>query len=118
LDDDLRGGWRVDYTRKIPVLDKPLPLDDTLAHDLEQMQIAFTQEWLAYADDDHAAAEVNYYAQAELAMGTVAPKQRQLGRFDKTPPTWRYYSHGCDGNVLARLARNWPLSYQPPSDRD
>lgn len=118
LDSDIRGGWRRDYNVKEPALDKPAQVDDTLAHELAQLQFAFTQEWLVYADADDAQAEVRYYQQAELAMGAVAVKHRQFGRFDKTQPIWRHYSHGFDGNVLVRLARKWPLAYKPEGRED
>jgi hypothetical protein len=118
LDNDLRGGWRVDYKAKHPMLDKPASVDDALAHELEHLQLSFVREWLVYAEDAHAAAEAAYYQQAELAMGELAVKHRQLGKFDKTQPTWRHYSHGCDGNVLQQLMRQWPLFYKLASDED
>lgn len=114
-DNDLRGGWRVDYQAKALVLDKPVQVEDALAHELQHLQLSFAREWLVYAEDNHAGAEANYYAQAELAMGAVAVKHRQLDKFDKTQPAWRYFSHGCDGNVLARLMRKWPLLYKTAS---
>jgi hypothetical protein len=112
LDNDLRGGWCMDYNAAVPVLDKPIGVDDALVHELQHAQWSFAREWLVYAADVHAAAEAKYYAQAELAMGEVAVKYRQLGKFDKTQPTWRYFSHACDGNVLTRLMRKWPLVYK------
>jgi hypothetical protein len=112
---DLRAGWCMDYNAAVPVLDKPPSVDDALVHELQHVQLSFAREWLVYAEDEPAAAEAKYYAQAELAMGTVAVKHRQLAKFDKTQPTWRYFSHGCDGNVLARLMRKWPLVYKATS---
>lgn len=118
LENDLRGGWRVDYQVEASALDKPVAVDDALVHELQHLQLSFAREWLVYAESAEAVAEAAYYRQAELAMGAVAVRHLQLGKFDKTQPTWRYYSHGCDGNVLQRLARNWPLVYKIARDRD
>jgi len=115
LDNDVRGGWRMDFKAAVPLLHKPISVDDSLIHELQHMQMSFAREWLVYAGDVQAAAEEQYYEQAELAMGGVAVKHRQFGKFDKTQPTWRYFSHGCDGNVLARLMREWPLVYKATS---
>jgi len=116
-DDDLRGGWRLDYAAKAPILERPLQVDDALVHELEQLQLAFAREWLVFAADDDAQAEAKYYQQAELAMGAVAVRHRRLGKFDNTQPVWRYFSHGLDSNVLEQLARKWPLAYAIASEQ-
>ena len=114
-DNELRAGWRFDYKTKAGVLQSPVRVDDVLVHELERLRFAFIREWLVYAGSEHAIAEGAYYEQAELAMGEVAVKHAQLGKFDKNQPTWRYFSHGCDGNVLERIMRKWPLLYKSAS---
>lgn len=114
VDGDLYGGWRIDYHAVPPALPRPVAVDDALAHTLEQLQSAFTREWLVFADDTDAPAQAAGYAQAELAMGAVAVRHNRLARLDRTQPVWRHFSHGLDHQVLARLSRDWPLCYHAP----
>lgn len=108
---DLYGGWVRDYDARVTDLDKPVAVDDELAHRLEHMQFVFAEEWLSFAGDDDAEAEANRYHDAELAHQDVNVKFHLLDRLDKDQPVWIYRSPGFDLRILKRLARNWPLQY-------
>lgn len=108
---DLYGGWVRDYDARYPDLDKPVPVEDELAHRLERMQFVFAQEWLSFSGDKAARIEAERYREAELAHQDVNLRFDCLGKLDKDQPVWIYRSPKFDTHVLRRLARNWPLLY-------
>lgn len=120
---DLLGGWTQDHDARQHALDSALPVEDAVARALEQLQFAFAREWLVYPQDADAAEQSRCYADAELAMGsmeagTVAVRFQCLGRFDKSQPVWRYFSHGLDYKVIERLMQCWPLDYKTDGQSD
>lgn len=106
---DLYGGWVYDYQSVPPELDKPIPVDDALCHELERMQFVFAQEWLWFAGDADAEEESARYHEAELAHDTVNVKFHRLNKLDKDDAVWTHLSHGADAQILRRLMRQWPL---------
>jgi hypothetical protein len=109
---DLYGGWRYLYTAREPVLDKPLPVDDAAAHELDRVQGMFAAEWLVFADDPHAGSEREAYARMGLPLGRAAVRSRRLGRLDESQAVWIHRSRGFDAGVLRFLQQYWPLDYR------
>jgi hypothetical protein len=87
-------------------------LDEARRHELAQMQEAFAQEWLIYRDDPRAAAELEAYAEAELAAGEVNVRFERLAKLSKLKPNWTYYSPQFERSVLRHLVKRWPLEYR------
>jgi nucleotide-binding universal stress UspA family protein len=87
-------------------------LDEARRHELARMQEAFAREWLFYRDDPRAAAELQAYAEAELAVGELNVRFERLARFSTLQPNWTWYSARFERPVLRHLARRWPLEYR------
>jgi hypothetical protein len=78
------------------------------------MQEMFAREWLFYADDARAAAELQAYTDAELAAGgPVGVRFERLGKFSRLQPNWTYYTPHFEHSVLRHLAKRWPLEFRP-----
>jgi len=108
---DVYGGWRYQYSRKQPALDKPVPIDDDISHKLDQLQDAFVNEWLWLKGDADSADESAAYAHDELAVEDVNIKHRRLGKLKKDAPVWTHESHGLNLDILEYLSTRWPLGY-------
>ena len=92
-------------------------LDEARRHEAARMQETFSREWLFYADDPRAAAELQAYAEAELsAGGAVNVRIERLAKFSRLQPNWTFYSAGFERPVLHFLAKRWPLDYSPEAD--
>ncbi len=111
---DLYGGWKYLYSARAPALDKPVPIDDAAAHELDRMQGAFAAEWLVFEDDAHVAAEREAYGKMGLTLGHVAVRSKRLGKLDESQPLWLYRSHDFDPHVLDYLQSHWPLDFRSP----
>jgi hypothetical protein len=85
-------------------------------HELARMQETVSREWLFYRDDPRAAAELQAYAEAELAVGEVNIRFERLAKFSTLQPNWTFYSAGFERTVLHFLAKHWPLEYTPEGD--
>ncbi len=109
---DLYGGWRYCYTAKDPRLDKPLPIDDAVAHELDRLQDQFAAEWLFFEDDERAPQERVEYDKANFPLRAVNLRPTRLRRFDQSEPVWIHHSAHYDENVLRCLQRSWPLDYE------
>lgn len=109
---DLYGGWKRLYSAREPVLDKPEPVADDAAHELDRVQGMFVAEWLFFDDDPAAEAERRDYAQYNLPLAHVNVRAKQLNKLDKHQAVWTSYSHGFDAAVLDYLQRHWPLDYR------
>ncbi|MGZ5036431.1 MAG: hypothetical protein ACXWG1_17775 [Usitatibacter sp.] len=90
--------------------------DETMCHELAQLQEAFSREWLFYRADPRAAPQIAQYAKAELALGDVNVRFELLDRFSKDQAAWTYYSHDFEHGVLKVLGKHWPLDYRLPSE--
>ena len=111
---DLYGGWKYLYSARKPELDKALPVDDAVAHELVRLQGMLAREWLVYEDDADAPAEAEAYARMALVPGHVAIRSRQMGRLAEGQPVFIHRSHGCDMNVVEYLQKHWPLDSRSP----
>ena len=87
-------------------------LDEARRHELARMQEAFAREWLFYRDAPGAAAQLQSYAQAELAVGGINVRFERLSKFSTQQPNWTFYSPHAERPVLQYLARRWPLEYR------
>ena len=87
------------------------PLDEARRHELAQMQDTFGREWLVYRDDSRAAAQLEAYAEAELAAGEVMLRFERLAKLSTLQPNWTFYSPRFERSVLRHLAKRWPLEY-------
>ncbi|MFZ5512083.1 MAG: hypothetical protein ACOZCP_18720 [Pseudomonadota bacterium] len=106
---DIQGGWRFDYARSEPGLDRPVPVRQDLVPELDRLQDAFCNEWLFFAGDPRADQDVEAYRQMELPCGDVAIKPQRLNKMQKGAALWRYFSHDFNRNVLDYLMPRWPL---------
>ena len=86
-------------------------LDENRRHELARMQEVFAHEWLCYRDDPRAAAELEAYAEAELAAGELNLRFARLEKLSKLQPNWTFYSPGFERSVLRQLTKRWPLEY-------
>jgi len=88
------------------------PLGEARRHELAGMQEAFAREWLFYRDDPRAAAELQAYAEAELAVSELNVRFARLAKFSTLQPNWTWYSPHFEQPVLRHLAKRWPLEYR------
>lgn len=108
---ELYGGWRFLYSAKQPALDKPLEMDDEIAHELDRLQDVFVAEWLFFEDTPGAAGERDAYERMKFPVRHVNVRAGGLNRLDKHEPVWLYRSPAFDERVLEYLGRHWPLDY-------
>jgi hypothetical protein len=87
-------------------------LDEARRHELARMQDAFAREWLFHRDDLGAAAQLQAYAEAELAVGEINARFERLAKFSTLQPNWSYYSPHFERPLLRHLAKRWPLEYR------
>jgi hypothetical protein len=87
-------------------------LDEARRHELARMQEAFAREWLFHRDEPGAAAQLQAYAEAELAAGGLNVRFERLAKFSRLQPNWTFYSPHAERTVLQVLARRWPLEYR------
>jgi hypothetical protein len=87
-------------------------LDETRRHELASMQEVFAREWLFYRHEPGSAAELEAYAEAELAAGELNVRFGRLAKFSTAQPNWTFYSRDFERPVLKFLARHWPLEYR------
>jgi len=109
---DLYGGWHYDYEREQPALAEPLAGDDAPRHLLQELQHEFCREWLYFADDPAAAAEVAESERYGFPVQPVNIQRRKLARFDTHDVVWTYASPKADSNVIDYLSQRWPLDYR------
>lgn len=109
---DLYGGWKLLYSARDPVLDKPVPVEDAVSHELNRVQGMFVAEWLFFADDADTAAEREAYEKFPLPLQHVNVRSMRLNKFDESQPVWIYRSHDCDLDVIDYLQQYWPLDYR------
>jgi hypothetical protein len=108
---DLYGGWRYDYGGSAPALDRPVAVDERIAHRLGQLQDLFFNEWLFAQGDPKAQGEVAAYTEGELALEDINIRPRRLNKLDHHGAVWIYRSPGLDGQVIDYLSARWPLDY-------
>ena len=108
---DLYGGWRYDYSRSAPALDRAIGVDDVVAHRLDRLQELFFNEWLFSRADPKAQDEVETYARGELALEDINIRSQRLNKLDRHGAVWIYRSPGLDGQVVDYLSARWPLDY-------
>jgi len=113
---DLYGGLRLLYSARQPALDKPVPLEDEVCHELDRLQNLFVAEWLVFEDGADIEAEREAYHELGLPLGHVGVRSKRLGKLDESDSVWSYRSHDFDLQVLDYLERYWPLDYHPARD--
>ena len=109
---DLYGGWKRLYSARETLLDKPEPVADEAAHELDRVQGMFAAEWLFFEDDAAAGADRKAYDRYNLPLAHVNVRAKRLNKLDKGGAVWTWYSHGFDAAVLDTLQRYWPLDYR------
>jgi len=109
---DLYAGWVFNYSSSTPELEKPVPVEQEMAHELERIQDAFWAEWLFFSDDRGADAEIAAYASSELPLQAVNIKNNKLNKLDKDDVIWTYASPGIDMDIIDYLRARWPLDYR------
>jgi len=112
-DSDLYGGWSIELTSgEARTLVEPLQVSDKISHALAQAQDAFCGEWLVLPGDADVEEQHRAYSEAELAWSEVNFQFRQLNKFAKHEPVWRYYSNGFEAGIGEYLWWRWPLDYR------
>ena len=109
---DLYGGWRFLYSARTAALDKPIPMEEDVAHELDRLQGVFVAEWIFFDDDADAAAERDAYEKLKLPVRHVNIRADALNRLSSDKSEWIYRSHDFDMDVLHYLQRHWPLDYR------
>jgi hypothetical protein len=115
VEDDVRGGWfRLHPGAKQPPtpLQRP-PLSEARCHEVEQLQDAFVREWLFYGHAPDAEREVAALRARELPVMALNIRAHKLNKLRTDAAVWTYTSPGADLNVIAFLARDWMLDYEP-----
>lgn len=107
---DLYGGWRFLYSAPQIMLDKPLPVDSDIVHELDRVQNMFVTEWLFF-DDSPAALERESYDKMRFPVRYVNIRFAGINRMDRHEPVWLYRSRDLASGVLDSLAQHWPLDY-------
>jgi len=109
---DVYGGWRFNYAKNTPELDPPIPVDDALCHQLDQLEDVIAAEWLIFAGDKRFEVDKAAYAAEDLPAGEVVlVHHNKLVKFDRDKPVWTFYSHGFNDEVLNYMTPRWPLDY-------
>jgi hypothetical protein len=109
---DLYDGWKHLYSARETKLDKPVPVEDAISHELERVQGMFVSEWLFFDNDPDIAAERAAYDRYNMPLGTVNLRAHRLNRLDKHHAVWLYRSHDFQAAVLEYLQRFWPIDYR------
>lgn len=112
-DDDVYGAWLQRVQAEERPIDPPSPVPETLRHELERMQDAFTREWLFYADAPGTQADADIYRTRELSVQPVNVRARKLNKLNTRDPVWTYGSRGCDVGIIEFLGTCWELDYRP-----
>lgn len=108
---DVYGGWHYNYASSDPQMGDPLPIEEDLCHELDQMQFVFASEWLFFEGEQHIEEELAAYQQMELPAQSVNIKSKMLNKLDTHEPVWTYQSKEFDPEVLEYLMPRWPLDY-------
>lgn len=109
LENDVYGGWVLEFPPLQQRLDRPVPVPEDLCHEMTRMQIAFSREWLFYSDDPAESHEIDAFRQTRLPVQFVNIKSKRLNKLIRGEPVWTYASPNLDVNVIDYLRDNWPL---------
>ena len=115
VEDDVRGAWvRLHPAGKEPptLLERP-PLGEPQCHEVGQLQDAFTREWLFYRHEPDAEPETAALRARELPVMALNIRAHKLNKLRTDAAVWTFTSPGADLNVVAFLARDWMLDYEP-----
>jgi hypothetical protein len=113
---DLYGGWRFIYSEKGHALDKPVRVNEAVAHELDRRSGVFVAEWLFFEDTPQKSAERMAYEKMKFPVRRVNVRPAGLARLDRHEPLWIHRSRDFDERVLEYLARHWPLDYGTDGD--
>lgn len=111
LQDDVYSGWAIVKPEGEDELGRPAPVPEEACHELEQIQNAFVQEWLFYADDSESQAEAEGYRRQDLPVRAVNIKSRKLNKLERHDGVWTYAMPGIDLNIIDTLKKRWSLDY-------
>jgi len=109
---DLYGGWKFLYSAREAALDKVVPVEDEVAHELDRLQGLFVAEWLFFDDDEELKAETRAYDEMGFPVRHVNIRSKRLAKLDESQPVWIYRSRDFDAAVLEYLQQHWPLDYR------
>jgi hypothetical protein len=108
---DVYGDWLLMTDHGETKIDPPVPVPESMCHDLERLQDAFVREWLFYESDPTHAREVEQLHARDLPVLAVNVRPARLNKFNADAPIWTYTSPGADMNIVLYLASRWPLDY-------
>jgi hypothetical protein len=109
MENDIYGNWALEFPPLRQPLDRPVPIAEEHCHQMTQMQVAFSREWLFYCDDPAAGHELDAFAQTQLPVQFINIKSKRLNKLTRDEPVWLYASPNLDINVIDYLRDNWPL---------
>ena len=81
-------------------------LEESRSHELARLRDLMAHEWILWRGDPAARADLEAFAQAELAVGEVGIRFARLGRLSKLHATWTFYSPAFEDGVLECLSRH------------
>jgi hypothetical protein len=114
--DDVHGEWlavSIEHGRAVAhKLDPPLPITEDAARELDRIQDFFAREWLFFAEDPEAGADVAAYGQLGLPVRAVNIRAKRLGRLQPANGTRIERTLDFDLQVVDHLQQRWPLDYR------
>jgi hypothetical protein len=114
--DDVHGDWlsaAIEHGRTVMrAIDPPSPVPEEAASELDRIQDFFAREWLFFAEDPEAGADVNAYAGLGLAVKPLNIRAKRLGRLQPASGTRIERTLDFDLQVIDFLQGRWPLDYR------
>lgn len=114
--DDVHGDWlavSLDHGRAVArAIDPPLPVSEDAARELDRIQDFFAREWLFFAEDPEAGADVVAYRELGLPVHAVNIRAKRLGRLQPANGARIERTLDFDLQVIDYLQRRWPLDYR------
>ena len=112
-EDDVYGVWLQYIKGKEVPIDPPVPVPESLRHELERIQDVFVREWLFHADSPGTQVDASIYRARDLPVQPVNVRARKLNKLHTGHPVWTHASPDCDKSIVGYLGRHWALEYRP-----
>jgi len=114
--DDVHGDWlavTAEHGRAIArKIDRPSPVSEDAARELDRIQDFFAREWLFFTEDPDIDAEVAAYGRLALPVRAVNIRAKRLGRLQPASGVRVERTLDFDLHVVDYLQHRWPLDYR------